>query len=562
MVGFGGAIIVKQLVIKITGAVNSSNLDEWKEELIALIQSTNTELITDDDFFAATKQVKAFKSAENALKLAKQSAIDQAEEIQILFSAIDEISEEARQARLSLEHQIKARKLEIKNEFIQSGLDEVQKTIDHNFDALEYLDSSNFLNLSRFESALKGKQGLQSIKLAINSLCNQINQELSDQIEKAKSNKAMLDALPHEYKPLFQDLASLLNLTPSELKHLIDKRIDVYKEEISRKNVESTTNDLTNIKDSKIAPKAQAPFEPKSVQKGNYNIIINIISTKEDAIKVAQSIREKYRNNPSVKNIKLLKSSAPDVSVDEMDITMRAKSGLKQSGIEKVSQLVNYTENQIIELPNIGKKTAKDIEFGLQDMGFNFRSTDEILIQNNKKLSASSKDLSKEVPLEEAKISAREVEENKSNSGKIFKSIPMNVKNQVIGINSFLSKVFKKETKISSFLVDLEFSADDIKSLRGNVPEIALKINQAIYEYLQKYKDKRLYQIVNDRYGLDGEGAKTLNQIGINQNISRERVRQIESKTLMRCRHKAFKEYLQGILLQEINFILRTDPKP
>lgn len=88
---------------KLTGTVNTSNFDEWKSDLIVQIQSTHIELVTDDDFVEATNQVKSFKAAEKFLKQAKQSAINQAEEIQQLFSAIDDITEEARQARLSLD---------------------------------------------------------------------------------------------------------------------------------------------------------------------------------------------------------------------------------------------------------------------------------------------------------------------------------------------------------------------------------------------------------------------------------------------------------------------------
>ena len=104
---------MNQLVIKLTGQVNSSNFNEWKKDLIVLIQSTNKELLSDRDFFIAERQIKSFKVAEQSLKQAKQSAIHQAEEIHKLFAAIDEVTEAARQARLSLEHQIKKRKVEI-----------------------------------------------------------------------------------------------------------------------------------------------------------------------------------------------------------------------------------------------------------------------------------------------------------------------------------------------------------------------------------------------------------------------------------------------------------------
>jgi len=55
---------MNQLIIKLTGTVNSSNFDEWKKDLISQIQATNIELSTDDDFVKAVNQVKSFKSAE------------------------------------------------------------------------------------------------------------------------------------------------------------------------------------------------------------------------------------------------------------------------------------------------------------------------------------------------------------------------------------------------------------------------------------------------------------------------------------------------------------------
>ncbi len=104
---------MNQLFIKLTGTVNSSNFDVWKKELIAQIQAVNVELITDDDFVTASIQAKSFKSAEKSLKEAKQSAISQAKEVHQLFPAIDDITEAARLARLSLARHIKARVLAI-----------------------------------------------------------------------------------------------------------------------------------------------------------------------------------------------------------------------------------------------------------------------------------------------------------------------------------------------------------------------------------------------------------------------------------------------------------------
>ncbi len=107
---------MSNLVIKLSGEIQNSNFDEWKNELIQQIRAVNNELKTDSEFALATKSVKQFKAAEKALKEAKQSALEQAADINQLFDAIDAVAEETRQVRLSLERQIKSRKQEIKEE--------------------------------------------------------------------------------------------------------------------------------------------------------------------------------------------------------------------------------------------------------------------------------------------------------------------------------------------------------------------------------------------------------------------------------------------------------------
>jgi len=272
---------MNQLVIKLTGTVNSSNFDEWKKDLILEIQSTNRELVTDDDFVAATEQVKSFKIAENSLKQAKQSAIDQAEEIQQLFLAIDEVAEEARQARLSLERQIKARKVEIKNEYIQLGIDVIQGFIDEQIDEFKYIEKSTFLDRSRFESAVSGRSGTKGLQQAIDQLCNLIKKEVSDKAMEVANNKAKLDALPTGYKMLFQDIESLLGTAENVLELEIDKRIARYNEEIAKNETEKQSSELKRIEDVELNPENISTTATEIPTKERFQVIIDILSTKD-----------------------------------------------------------------------------------------------------------------------------------------------------------------------------------------------------------------------------------------------------------------------------------------
>ncbi len=301
---------MKQLFIKLTGTVNASNFDVWKKELIEQIQAVNVELVTDDDFVTASGQVKSFKVAEKSLKQAKQSAIAQAEEIQQLFTAIDEITEEARQARLSLERQIKARKLEIKQHYIQSGIDEVQSFIDEQVVEFNKCDLSPYLNRSRFESAVSGKAGISGLEIGIEQICTQIKTEISEKAVKIYNNKVRLDALPETYKILFQDRALLICLPEDELESEIDKRTTRYNDEMAQRETEKSAIELEN---SKTVTEAETTTAEENVtghdenqQQEKYRILIDLLSTLDKAKEIAAAIKSEYGHDPSIHGIKLI----------------------------------------------------------------------------------------------------------------------------------------------------------------------------------------------------------------------------------------------------------------
>jgi len=298
---------MNQLIIKLTGEIQSSNFYEWKNELIAQIQSTNTELTTDDDFVVATEHVKLFKTAEKSLKEAKQSAINQAADIQRLFAAIDEISEVARQARLSLERQIKARKLDIKKGFIQSGFEVVRAFIGQQSADFQFIDHSSYLDISRFESAIKGKASIRGMQLAINDLCGRIKLKISQKAEEVTNNGITIDTLPSKYQLLFQDRNSLIVLTKPELDLTIDKRIALLNEENARIKAEKTINDLKKLEDTELNPDTSLHSESADI-KEKYRLIIDILSTKDTAIEIARSIRQVYGDNASISNIRLTRN--------------------------------------------------------------------------------------------------------------------------------------------------------------------------------------------------------------------------------------------------------------
>jgi len=219
---------MNNLIIKLNGEIQSSNFHEWKNELIVQIQSTNLELETDSDFASAELNVKTFKIAEKTLKQAKESAIHQAYDIQELFNAIDQVTEQARQARLTLERQIKTRKSYVKEEIALEGVNIMNIEIKQQSDDFNLTDNSRFTDKSIFLSKITGTRGLAGARKALELLCIQMKDEISKKALLVEFNAKTIDTISLEHSSLFQDRAYLISLLSYELNKTIDDRINTY----------------------------------------------------------------------------------------------------------------------------------------------------------------------------------------------------------------------------------------------------------------------------------------------------------------------------------------------
>jgi RNA polymerase primary sigma factor len=94
---------------------------------------------------------------------------------------------------------------------------------------------------------------------------------------------------------------------------------------------------------------------------------------------------------------------------------------------------------------------------------------------------------------------------------------------------------------------------DFIEDLTADVPaEMATKrmLTQAVEEALGELSDRE-QEIVRMRFGLDDGQARTLEDVGKYFNVTRERIRQIEAKTLAKLRHPMRSQRLKEFLEEE-----------
>jgi RNA polymerase primary sigma factor len=94
--------------------------------------------------------------------------------------------------------------------------------------------------------------------------------------------------------------------------------------------------------------------------------------------------------------------------------------------------------------------------------------------------------------------------------------------------------------------------ADFIEDAQAEAPaEIAARmmLNSAVLEALGELNERE-QQVVRLRFGLEDGQARTLEEVGKEFGVTRERIRQIESKTLAKLRHphrsQKLRDYLDG----------------
>jgi hypothetical protein len=291
---------VKDLEIQISGKIQNNNLDAWKETVISRINNTNMNLISDRDFVDASDDVKYFKNAEAAIKEAKVKAIEQTEEIQLLFSKLDEYAEQARQTRLNLERQIRSKKQEIKAGLVSNAMQEVHDYIAEKPEIYTSLDNSKYLQKHIYESVIKGKSTINSVQISLEGLVNSYKTEIDYDSDLAKRNYAIIEAVSVKDRLLLHDVDYLIRLPENELKLTIENRKAKLSELDAKKQVTDTQKELNSINN-------EALHGINDKEKSHYVISIEVFSTRYEAIEMARELKNLLGGKKQLTDIKLAK---------------------------------------------------------------------------------------------------------------------------------------------------------------------------------------------------------------------------------------------------------------
>ena len=148
--------------------------------------------------------------------------------------------------------------------------------------------------------------------------------------------------------------------------------------------------------DSLFSPIERINYEVEDARVGqdnNYDKLVlevwtNGSITPEESVALASRILIEHFNiladlNEIADETGLMSSKAEDpnqkaleTSIDDLDLSVRAYNCLKRAGILTLHDLVDKSENEMMKIRNLGKKSLKEVIDKVKSMGLNFRDDD------------------------------------------------------------------------------------------------------------------------------------------------------------------------------------------
>lgn len=252
------------LRVEVSGMVTYSTLEPFKKAALAVFNSINTDLKTDEDFANAKKTVKWCKDVEGRLDQVKADALSQTATIDELFSTLDELKETARQARLNLDKQVKHREKAVRDEIKSEYNDEFQR---HAADAEErcYPYHIPLRTLSPdFGAAMKGKRSISSIREACKKACMEAKLEVTRVADLICRNAGVIASWP-EHQHLFADSQDLVLKDTDDLQTLCKARV-VEHEAKEKERLEAERERIRAEEEAKATAKVEIQREEEAQQ--------------------------------------------------------------------------------------------------------------------------------------------------------------------------------------------------------------------------------------------------------------------------------------------------------
>lgn len=246
----------------------TSNLDVFKAASLELVERSKKKLESDQDFADAESMVKILKGTEEKLAVTCDNVLGQIQDVDAFVKDLREISELMRQARLTLDKQVKSRKEDIKREIAQKADAELS----------QYLSdlSVGGLRVSiqpvSFTDAMKNKRTIKSLHDAVDEALAAAKIDAVRVAGVMEKNLVIFEGLGgRQNEFLFRDLQDLAVLDGETFSSIVKTRIDAYRQRLEDERIERERLEAVAKAKASLLPTPEAIAAATEVAPANDN---------------------------------------------------------------------------------------------------------------------------------------------------------------------------------------------------------------------------------------------------------------------------------------------------
>lgn len=201
---------------------------------------------------------------------------------------------------------------------------------------------------------------------------NEIIPNFETNLEKAIENSNLTDREVYCLKAYYKEVRNLesvsksLNITRERVNQIIRKAIMKLKH--SSKELLIQGKDKFEL----ISLNEKEEIIKEFKEKISYDLIIEWISNHEiteELLDICHSIINTYHNRPKEQE---------EITIEDLDLSVRSYNCLKRRNIHTLKDLTSMTRDDMMKVRNLGRKSLKEVESKLKEIGLSFKENEEV----------------------------------------------------------------------------------------------------------------------------------------------------------------------------------------
>ena len=201
---------------------------------------------------------------------------------------------------------------------------------------------------------------------------NEIVPNFETNLEKAMENSNLNDREIYCLKAYYKEVRNLesvsksLNITRERVNQIIRKAIMKLKH--SSKELLIQGKDKFEL----ISLNEKEEIIKEFKEKISYDLIIEWISNHEiteGLLGICYSIINTYHNRPKEQE---------EITIEDLDLSVRSYNCLKRWNIHTLKDLTSRTRDDMMKVRNLGRKSLKEVESKLKEIGLSFKENEEV----------------------------------------------------------------------------------------------------------------------------------------------------------------------------------------